>query len=146
MDNENQINEQPQQNIEVKESFNLFKMDGALSRSGFFIILTILFAYAIVLGAIILFIYLNLDINKYIPLFVFIVFFGAISIAYISIIGYAKRLYDIIGNKQKALLYIIITFIGMMALSVIPILKYLGCILSLTILITLLVKKGQLIN
>ena len=38
MEDENQIIEQSQEN-EVKESFNIFKVDGALSRSGFFIML-----------------------------------------------------------------------------------------------------------
>ena len=61
MDNENQINEQPQQDSEVKESFNLFKMDGALSRSGFFIVFTIVLAYSIVFSFVFYYIYININ-------------------------------------------------------------------------------------
>lgn len=145
MEDENQIIEQSQEN-EVKESFNIFKVDGALSRSGFFIMVTVLFAYSIVLCAMIMFIYLKLDINSYIIPFVFIVFFGAISCTYFSAVIYAKRIYDIIKNKQKAILYTVLIILGLGAMSVIPIIKYIGAILSLSILITLLAKKGQLIK
>lgn len=146
MDNENQINEQPQQDSEVKESFNLFKMDGALSRSGFFIVFTIVLAYSIVFSFVFYYIYININPMEHKILYITILSIYGLSSIYIYGLSCAKRLYDIIGNKQKAIFYIVIAYISITATSFIPWIKYLGSALSLLLVGILFLKRGKLIK
>ena len=148
MSNEEKLqNEYSEENApEIKESFNIFKLDGALSRSGLFILFTITLA----IGIVTFFLFyslspiLNMQIHKTIYLILVVAY--SLFMLYIYIIGYIKRLYDIIGDKKKAIFYTTVLFIALSAASFIPIINYIGAVVSLCMIGLLFFKKGKLIK
>ena len=68
-----------------------------------------------------------------------------ISFFYITIINTTKRLYDIIGTKDKAIFYTIIIYIIHFTVPLIPFLKYTSIIFALIINAVLLFKQGKYI-
>ena len=55
-----------------------------------------------------------------------------------------KRFFDIIGRKDKAILYTLLIQVGTIAMSFIPQLKYIGALIGFVTLVFCLLKKGQL--
>lgn len=130
----------------VKPGKNIFLLDGPIGR------LQLIKTFAIVLGVGLLFelaiaiIILLFGKTKYTQI-TYYVLIGLYMLPafYIIWLGYAKRLYDIIGTKNKAIFYTVIFFIIKITLPFIPFLKITGIILSITFIVSLLLLPGKYI-
>ena len=129
----------------MNECKNLFLYGGPIGRKWFIINL---FFYVLIAVAcsFVLFLIRNIwGINIYTKiimiglLIVFLLF-----TLYLAIVNYAKRLYDITGQKGKSLLYVILFYIGLYALGYIPYLAIVSRVLGICAVLFLCIKKGNL--
>lgn len=130
----------------MKESRNIFLLDGPIGRKRFFITIGFLILYTIICTIICSFLigFRGFDIyTKYIVYT--IVFTLFIMMFYIIILTFAKRIQDITGiSKWKCLLYVILYYIAITAIGAIPIIKYIAPFIGFTLFICLATIKGNL--
>ena len=130
---------------EIQAGRNIFKIDGPIGRKRFIQTLVVLLIVNIAVWVLVALITLPFGINIYtFPICAIIVGIFLIIAMYISVINYMKRFFDIIGRKDKAILYTLLIQGGTIAMSFIPQLKYIGALIGLVTLAFCLLKKGQL--
>lgn len=135
------------QENEIQAGRNIFKLDGPIGRKRFIQTLVVLLIVNIAVWVLVALITLPFGINIYtFPICAIIVGLFIIIAIYISLINYMKRFFDIMGRKDRAILYALLLQIGTLAISFIPQIKYLGLAIGLVALIFCLFKKGQLVQ
>ncbi len=135
------------QENEIQAGRNIFKLDGPIGRKRFIQTLVVLLIVNIAVWVLVALITLPFGINIYtFPICAIIVGLFIIIAIYISLINYMKRFFDIMGRKDRAILYALLLQIGTLAISFIPQIKYLGLAIGLMALIFCLFKKGQLVQ
>lgn len=144
------MNEENQNNNQIhKTEKNMFKFDGPIGRKEFIVTYAYLFFYSFIFICVYIFAfdsaYYTIGIKPFLALFIVIFLLYLIIATYISAINYIKRIYDLINDKRKSVFYTVAIFVGLTAMSFIPILNIIGIILSIIILFILLTRKGQLV-
>ena len=135
------------QENEIQVGRNIFKLDGPIGRKRFIQTLIVLLIINIAVWILVALITLPFGINIYtFPICATIVGLFIIFAIYVSLINYIKRFFDIMGRKDRAILYALLLQIGTLAISFIPQIKYLGLAIGLVALIFCLFKKGQLVQ
>ena len=130
---------------EIQAGRNIFKIDGPIGRKRFIQTFVVLLIVNIAVWVLVALITLPFGINIYtFPICAIIVGIFLIIAMYISVINYMKRFFDIIGQKDKAILYTLLIQGGTIAMAFIPQLKYIGAPIGLVTLAFCLLKKGQL--
>lgn len=126
---------------------NLFLLDGPIGR------LQLVKTYAIIIGFCLLISIVNtiiillFGLTKYTKIASITLFsLCIIPTFYILFIAYIKRLYDIIGAKDKAIFYTIIIFAIRFTLPLIPFLHYTSIIFAIVVNAILLFKQGKYIR
>ena len=133
------------QENEIQAGRNIFKIDGPIGRKRFIQTLVVLLIINIAVWVLVALITLPFGINIYtFPICATIVGLFIIFAIYVSLINYMKRFFDIMGRKDRAILYALLLQIGTLAMSFIPQLKYIGALIGLVTLAFCLLKKGQL--
>jgi hypothetical protein len=138
-------------NNEIKEGSNILILDGPIGRLKFLQTALAVALYNFVVSSVATS-YENQGININIYLFLGLnLIFCFIIPFYISTIYFIKRMYDIVGNKAKAIFYYflyIITAISFILLTVFvtPIFNIATAIVAFSVALLLLFKKGHLIN
>lgn len=125
---------------------NLFLLDGPIGRLQFIKTIAITLAVGLLICIVNGLILLLFGYTKYTKIAYYIIWsLFTISFFYITIINTTKRLYDIIGTKDKAIFYTIIIYIIHFTVPLIPFLKYTSIIFALIINAVLLFKQGKYI-
>lgn len=113
---------------------NIFKLDKPISRKYFIITLGILLFYTIFTVIVLTCARYFLDINKITAIIIYIIaILSCLTLFYINWINYVKRIWDLTKNKQKSIFYVSAWFIASFAMGFIPVLRYVGIIISLAI-------------
>ena len=132
---------------DIFESKNFLKYDMPVGRKQFFKNIAIIFAFSF--PATLMLILLRLFLGGRTLVTVFLIILSLLiylPLIYCTIINYAKRLYDIICDKQKALLYAILYYVGVLAMSFIPKLALLSFLLSITVFCFCSFVKGKMLT
>lgn len=131
----------------MKEGRNIFKLDGPIGRKTFLKSALFIACYISFVTLVIVLLHFIFELNKY-TLIPFIILWVALFIfsIYTSCLNFAKRFWDLFGNKADAIFYAIAIFIINFAYPFIPIIKYVGIVFSIVVLILLLMKDGKLIK
>lgn len=131
----------------ITESKNLFKYDMPVGRKQFIInTLIIVLTYTLVF---MLFCGLRLFLGASLPVAIILITLFLLTyllMFYCMVINYAKRFYDITGDKQKSLLYVVLFFVLIFTLSFIKTLMIATFILTLILAGFALIKKGKILN
>lgn len=129
----------------MKECKNMFLYGGPIGRKWFIINLFFYFLIAVACSFILFLIHYIWGINIYTKVIMIglMVIFMLFTI-YLAIVNYAKRLYDIIGQKGKSLLYVILAYVGLCALGYISHFAIVSRILGICAILFLCIKKGKL--
>lgn len=135
----------------IEQGSNICLLDGPIGRLRFFLIAMIFFAYSAFVELIIL-TYSSQGINVNIYLYYTLsAIFGFLIPFYFAAVNAIKRLYDIVGEQKKAILYYILYLI--ISLCFVALSKFvsekfsiIGIILSLAMTCTLLFLKGKFIT
>lgn len=150
MDNENYSIEAENQQSAINSKYsNVFLADKPIGRMSFFKAMLSLTVVSFIVYLLISFIYYMIDTNHpewtYLIWFLLIFAVFVITYLYLCFINYTKRLFDITGDKQRAIFYCSAIFIGVFASLFIPVVNIIGIISSIAIFLTLLFKKGKLV-
>ena len=130
----------------IEPGKNIFLLDGPIGRLQLLKTFAIIIGFGLLCGIANAIIILLFGRTKYTKILYYILALSYfIPSFYIIWLGYTKRLYDIIGAKNKAIFYTVIIFFIEMTLPYIPFLKLTGIILSITILGSLLLLPGKYI-
>jgi uncharacterized membrane protein YhaH (DUF805 family) len=136
---------------EIEQGSNIFILDGPIGRLRFFLVAIVLFGYCVFTD--ILFItYIDEGININIYLLIGLCAIFAFLIPFYTIaINAIKRLYDIIGDKKRAILYYILYIVISLCFAIMA--KFLGVFFSIAEIVIclaigfiLLFVKGKLIT
>ncbi len=114
---------------------NIFKADEAIGRKQFIITSIVIFIYSIFAAITAVFAQNFFDVNKVTA--IIIIAFSIMSIlivTYICWLNYVKRIWDLIGDKYKAIFYVSAWWIANIAMGFIPVLRYVSIVISLAIL------------
>ena len=130
----------------MEEGKNIFLLDGPIGRKKLLIFLMTVIVYTILFALLLSVIYGLVGVNIYTQMIAKILYvIYLIVFFYLIIINYSKRLCDITScTKGKALLYVILCFVGLSATEFIPILKYVGKLVGFVFFVCLLLVKGHL--
>lgn len=130
----------------IEPGKNIFLLDGPIGRLQLIKTFAIVLAFGLLLGLAISIIIALFGKTKYTQIAYYILMLlYLIPAFYVILLGYAKRLYDIIGTKNKAIFYTVIFFIIRITYPFIPFLKLTGIILSITFVGSLLLLPGKYI-
>lgn len=114
---------------------NIFKVDEAIGRKQFLITLIVIFVYALLAAIAVVCAQNFFDVNKFtaytITAFAII---SIITLFYLSWLNYVKRIWDLIGDKYKAIFYVSAWWIANIAMGFIPVLRYVSIVFSIAIL------------
>lgn len=143
MEEEIKNTEEKQENNSTRQSWNIFKYDYPIGRLRFILNIFIIMIIAFILTVLSTVISLKFDENEYLPyvISVFVLFF--LFMIYLGANNIAKRLYDLFGDKQKALFYTIALYIINATCSFIPIINYIATVLTVIVLLILIVTPGK---
>ena len=113
---------------------NIFKLDEPIGRKQFIITLGVLLFYTVF--AIIISVCARhvFDINQITA--IVIILFALLSLLlliYINWVNYVKRAWDLIKDKQKAIFYVTAWFVANIAMSFIPVLRYVSVVSAIVI-------------
>ncbi len=131
---------------EVKESINIFLYNGPVSRLYFIITVFMILLWSFAYMYAFLYLYEEFGTVNHLPLFIGFGIAYLIITIYLSVLNYAKRVYDLIGDKQKAMFYTILWYIANTAAAFIPVVNYIFVGLSALLFIFLVVKRGKLVR
>ena len=125
---------------------SFFILDGTIGRKQFIVNLgwMILYSslYILVLGIL----HIVFEVNKYnIVFFVIMWLIFLLTYIYVAWVNYAKRFWDILGDKGNAIFYSIAIWIANNVTAFIPVVKYLGIVFAIAVFALLLFKKGKLV-
>lgn len=136
-----------QDNQTIKEGSNIFKLDGPIGRKKFLITCLIICGLAVIAAAIGIPIYATFDLTKYtLPIFLVLICIFTILSTYISWLNFAKRLWDLFGDKNKGIFYAIAIWLINISTSFITFMKinYIGMIFGWIVFAILIFKKGKI--
>ena len=130
----------------VRSSRNIFRYDYPVGRLGFILNTFLILIIAVVFMFISKYIYIQFDTNDNLPILMSLLILIVLFIAYLGLINFAKRFYDLFGDKQKGLFYAAAFYIINTASSFIPVVRYLDIVFAAVVLLILVVKPGKLIR
>ncbi|MGN0030879.1 MAG: hypothetical protein ACI37Q_02870 [Candidatus Gastranaerophilaceae bacterium] len=145
-ENKNLQSEEVQAETKIKASRNILIYDRPVGRLGFILTLLALFVMAVIFAAGFTLVYSFLSIEEDLPIIIGLLVLIFIVFLYLSVINISKRLYDIIGDKAKALFYAIAFFLINLLCGFIPVLKYIEWVFAIVVWIILVVKPGKLVK
>lgn len=130
----------------MEEGKNIFLLDGPIGRKKLLIFLITVIVYSILFALLLSVIFGLVGVNIYTQMIAKILYvIYLVVFFYLLIINYSKRLSDITScTTGKALLYVILCFVGLSAMEFIPILKYVGKLVGFVFFVCLLLVKGHL--
>lgn len=130
----------------IEAGKNIFLLDGPIGRLQFLKTFAIIFAAGLPIILVNFILLITFGITKYTQITYYTLWITYMVFAFYCIwIAGAKRLFDIIGEKDKAIFYIIIIWILHFTLPLIPFLKYTSVIVSTIINFILVLKQGKYI-
>lgn len=145
MENEN-CNIENEQVATIQPGKNIFKFDGPIGRATFLKTVGIQLLITLIVVGINYCIQINFGFEA--MKYTIYIITGVVSILllYIMFLNYAKRIYDLIKDKNKAIFYTIVIVIASMAMKLIPILNIIDIITTIAIILVLLFAKGELVK
>ena len=122
---------------------NIFKLDEPIGRKQFIITLGVLLFYTVFATIISICARYFFDINQITAIAITVfALLSLLILIYINWVNYVKRVWDLIQDKQKAIFYVSAWFVANIAMSCIPVLRYVSVVISVVILgICLLLPK-----
>lgn len=125
---------------------SFFILDGPIGRKQFIINIGYMFLYCFIYCLVLVILHSSFEVNKYnIAFFAIMWLILLVSYIYVAWVNYAKRFWDVIGDKGNAIFYSIAIWIASNVTPFIPVVKYVAIVFVAIVFLVLLFKKGKLV-